>query len=42
VKTEEMTDMVVGDIRFGVVSYVIVGGGLGVFFPRKVFLFFYP
>ena len=36
--------MVVGDKKFGVVSYVLVGGGgsLGVFSPRKFFVFFHP
>jgi hypothetical protein len=32
--------MVVGDKKFGVVSYVLVGG-LGAFSPRKFFVFFH-
>ena len=36
--------MVVGNEKFGVVSYVVVGGGggLGAFSPRKCFIFSHP
>jgi hypothetical protein len=37
----ERWQMVVGDKKFGVVSYVLVGGS-GVFSPRKFFVFFHP
>ena len=33
--------MVVGNKKFGVVSYVIVGGS-GAILPQKIFVFFYP
>jgi hypothetical protein len=33
--------MVVGDKKFGVISYVLVGGSGGEFSPRKFFVFFH-
>jgi hypothetical protein len=38
----ERWQKVVGDKKFGVISYVLVGGSGGLLSPRKFFVFFHP